>query len=398
MRRILGDRDFPIATYSLIGFNILLYLALIGTIREEIYREWALVPGRAGLLQMFTSTFLHASVPHLALNMLLLYLFGRRVERAVGSVEFFLFYIGSGFAASVMHLSIVFAFMPPEARLQHALGASGAIAGVMGVYAIRFYMDRFQIGPVCLPASIVLLGWLVTQVVLGIVGLYTPSLTIGWLRLDLSQVGYWAHLGGFIFGMGFAQLGQLGLEAQKEYLLSDAQDRFRRGTLLDVARDFEELLSVDPEDPFAYAELGRTWMLLGDPEQSLPYYEKALNLYLRENRRDLAVERLRELRAVWPELPLESRLQFRMGCVLEEMGEFGEAVRELDLLVRSGRRTAEAEIAALRIGEIQLTRLKRPDLAAQTFKRFLQTWPESDWRQFAEQSLGRATNERQAYD
>jgi membrane associated rhomboid family serine protease len=81
MRRILGDRDFPIATYSLIGFNILLYLALIGTIREEIYREWALVPGRAGLLQMFTSTFLHASVPHLALNMLLLYLFGRRVER-----------------------------------------------------------------------------------------------------------------------------------------------------------------------------------------------------------------------------------------------------------------------------------------------------------------------------
>jgi len=101
---------------------------------------------------------------------------------------------------------------------------------------------------------------------------------------------------------------------------------------------------------------------------------------------------------VWPELPLESRLQFRMGCVLEEMGEFGEAVRELDLLVRSGRRTAEAEIAALRIGEIQLTRLKRPDLAAQTFKRFLQTWPESDWRQFAEQSLGRATNERQAYD
>ncbi len=394
MRRILGDRDFPVATYSLIGFNLLLYLALIGTIREEIYRDWALVPGRAGLMQMFTSTFLHASVPHLALNLFFLYLFGRRVEKALGSVEFFLFYIGSGFAASVMHLSIVFAFMPPEARMQHALGASGAIAGVMGVYAIRFYMDRFEIGPVRLPASIVLLGWLVTQVVLGIVGLYAPSLTIGWLHLDLSQVGYWAHLGGFIFGMGFAQLSQLGLEAQKEYLLSDAQDRLRRGTLLEVARDFEELLTVDPEDPFAYAELGRTWMLLDDPEQSLPYYEKALELYLKENRRDLAVERLRELRSVWPETPLESRLQFRMGCVLEEMGEYEEALSELELLVRSGRRTAEAEVAALRIGEIQLTRLRRPDLAAQTFKRFLQAWPDSDWRQFAEQSLGRATNER----
>lgn len=394
MRKLLADKDFPVATYTLIVFNLLLYVALTGAIKEEVFRDFALVPSRTGLFQMFTSFFLHSSIPHLAQNMLFLWLFGQRVEKALGSVEFFLFYIGSGFAASIMHLSIVFAFMPPEARSQPALGASGAIAGVLGVYAIRFYMDRFQLGSLHLPASIVLLGWLMMQVVLGFTALYVTRLSVGPFALDLSAVGYWAHLGGFIFGMGFAQISQLGLEAQKEYLISDAQDSFRRGTLLDVARDFEELLAVDPDDPFAYAELGRTWALLGDPEQSLPYYDKAIRLYLKEQRTDLAIERFRELRATWPDMLIEPKLHFRMGCKLEDLGDYEEAIEVLQLLCQAPRRTAESEMAALRIGEIQLTRLRRPDFAAATFKRFLNAFPDSEWRHFAEQSLARAQERR----
>lgn len=390
LRNPLRIKDFPVATYSLIAFNCLLWLSLIGSIREEVFREYALTPANAGLLQMFTATFLHTGWAHLGGNMLLLWLFGRRVEKALGSVEFFLFYIGSGFAASIMHLAIVFAFMPPEARLQQAVGSSGAIAGVLGVYAIRFYRDKFSFGPVRLPASVVLLVWLMVQVVLGITCLYIDKINLGLLTIELGSIGYWAHLGGFIFGMGFAQMGQLGLEAQKEYLLVDAQDSFRRGTLLDVARDFEELVECDPDDPFAYAELGRTWALLGDPEQSIPFYEKAIRLYLDEQRVDLAIERFRELHSTFPDAILETKLHFRMGCKLEDAGFYEEAIEALNQLAIAEPRSAEAEIAALRVGEIHLTRLNRPDFAIAAFNRFLRNWPSSEWCHFAEQALARA--------
>ncbi len=390
LRNPLANKNLPIATYSLIGFNVVLWFALLGTDRRDVFNDFALIPANAGLLQMFTATFLHNQWWHMAGNMFFLWLFGRRVENTLGSVEFLLFYVGSGFAASIMHLAIVFAFMPPEARLNHAVGASGAIAGVLGVYAVRFYRDTFSIGTLKFPASIIILGWLMLQVIFGITSLYLGQLDFRLLTVDLTSIGYWAHMGGFIFGMGFAQVSQLGLEAQKQYLLSDAQESFRRGTLLDVARDFEELTECDPEDPFAYAELGRTWALLGDPEQSIPYYEKAIRLYMDEQRADLAVERFREMRTTWPDALLESKLHFRMGCQIEDIGDYEEAIEVLNHLAMAEPKCLEAEMAALRVGEIHLTRLGRPEFAVAAFSRFLKMWPDSEWRHFAEQALERA--------
>jgi len=390
LRNPFAGKNFPVATYTLIALNTILWVGMLGSDTKDVYSQYALIPANAGILQMFTACFLHGSLPHLLLNMFLLWLFGRRVERTLGSVEFFIFYIGSGFAASVMHLAIVFAFMPPEAKYVPAMGASGAIAGVLGVYAIRFYRDKFTMGFVRLPASMLLLGWLIVEVVLGMTSLYISQIDLGLFKLELGSLGYWAHLGGFIFGMGFAQISQLGLDAHKEYLLTDAQDSYRRGTLLDVARDYEDLVQFDPDDPFAYAELGRTWAMLGDPEESIPFYEKAMRLYLNEQRTDLAVERFRELRESFPGALLDSKLHFRMGCLLEDMGAYEEAIEVLNHLAKHPSGGAEAEMAALRVGEIHLTRLNRPDFAIAAFNRFLKNWPDSEWRTFAEQALARA--------
>ncbi len=391
LRNPLATKSFPVATYCLIAFNVLLWWGLLGSnMQEEIFPAYALTPRDPGLLQMFTSMFLHQGFAHLAGNMVFLWLFGRKIEMALGSVEFLIFYVGSGFAASIMHLAIVFAFLPPDAKAQHVVGASGAIAGILGVYAIRYYRDSFNLGGVKVPASVLLLGWLMLQVVLGILSLYVPEINLGIFKPQLASIGYWAHLGGFIFGMGFAQMSQLGLEARKEYLLSDAQESFRRGTLLDVARDYEELLECDPDDPFAYAALGRTWSLLSDPEQAVPYYDKAIRLYLAEDRTDLAVERFREMHATWPDAVLNVKVHFRIGCRLEEMGHYEEAVEALNQLAHVEARTAEGEMAALRVGEIYLSRLHQTDAAIAAFKRFLRLYPDSQWAHFAEQALGKA--------
>lgn len=382
------DRDFPVATYSLIVFNVALFAALTGAVQDDVFRDYALTPSSYDLLQMFTSTFLHGSLFHLAANMAFLWLFGRAVERVLGSVEFFLFYIGSGFAASFMHLGIVFSFMPAEARVHHALGASGAIAGVLGLYAVRFYHQKFKVAGVELSASSIILLWVMCQVVLGITALYVSSLRVLGMTIDLSTVGYWAHLGGFIFGMGYAQMSHTVLASQKEQLLK--QDSYRRDTLLDVAREYEDLTDREPHDPFAYAELGRTWGMLGEFDQSIPYYARALEMYVEEKREDLALKRLREMRSMWPDALLEPQLHFRLACLLENQERYQEAIDMLNVLVASGSRTGDAEMAALRVGEIYLSRLNRPETAVAAFKRFLRLFPDSEWCYFAEQALTKA--------
>lgn len=383
------NKDFWVTTAVLIAFNCLLWFGMRGSDTEDVFRQYALIPSNLSLMAMFTACFLHTSLFHLLGNMFLLWLFGRRVEKAVGSIPFFFYYLGSGFAAAIMHLAIVFAFLPPEARLNPAVGSSGAIAGILGVYAVRYYRDRFALGPIRLPASIVLLGWLLLQVLLGITSLYVDEIRFWFLRMELREVGYWAHLGGFIFGMGLAQLNQLSLEAHKEYLLYDAENSYRMGTLRDVAQDFQELADCDPDDPFAYAELGRTHAMLNEPEASIANYEKAIDMYLKEKRNDLALERFREMRTSWPDALLSPRLQFTVGCKLEDAGAYEEAVEVLHQLALGEIARGEAEMAMLRVGEIYLTRLHRPRQARETFRNFLRLWPESDWKNFAEQALSR---------
>lgn len=374
--------------------NVALWLALRGTVSEDVSRDMGLVPNNASILQMFTSTFLHTHILHLAGNMFFLWLFGRRVEEALGTVEFLLFYVASGFAASVLHLAIVWGFMPPDARQRPVLGASGAIAGVLGIFAIRFFRESFAFGHFKLPASIVLLTWLLLQVIMGYISLYSAELRLGWLTYNLSTVGYWAHLGGFIFGMGFAQISPLGLQAQKEYLLNDAKESIRMGTLQEVARDFEELMRIDPDDPFAYAELGRTYAMMDEMEPSVRYYEKAVLLYLREGRVDLALERFQEMWDSCPHVMGDTRFLFRMGCLLEREKDHAGAIAVLSELAAHRIDTIEAEMAALRVAEIYQSRMDNPDAAIRVLKQFMIRWPDSQWRRFAEDSLDYALGNR----
>ena len=393
-QELFKRRDIPYGAYTLILMNVALWLALRGSSADDVGSELGLVPDKSGLLQMFTSTFLHTHPLHLAGNMFFLWLFGRRVEEALGTVEFLLFYIASGFAASVLHLAMVWGFMPPEARQIPVLGASGSIAGVLGVFAIRFFRESFAFGQFRMPASIVLLAWLMVQVTMGYMALYSMSYTRGMASQNLPMVGYWAHLGGFIFGMGFAQISPLGLQARKEYLLNDFQESIRFGTLQEVARDFEELRRVDPDDPFAYAELGRTCAMMDEMEDAVPYYEKAVVLYLREGRVDLALQRFEEMWEACPHTLNDTRFLFRMGCLRDREGDHRGAIAVLKSLAAERPGTPEAEMAVLRVAEIYQSRLKDTEAAVKELRMFLTRWPDSKWRQFAEDSLGYALGNR----
>ena len=143
--------------------------------------------------------FMHAGWDHILGNMLFLVIFGKNVEDAFGRLGYLAFYLAGGFAATMMQTTMTLLFgMASDARIPN-LGASGAIAAVLGAYIVLYpdsriltLLGRF---PIRIPAWIFLGGWFLYQFFEGNYGLVHPDSTGG------SGVAFFAHIGGFVFGV-----------------------------------------------------------------------------------------------------------------------------------------------------------------------------------------------------
>lgn len=187
---------FPIVTYLLLAANLLVFfMELLGG--EEFIYTWSMVPVRllanpaSEFITLFTSMFLHAGWIHLGGNMLYLIIFGDNVEDRFGHFKFLMFYVLCGLAAGLVQFFVsMFTDIP-------TLGASGAIAGVLGAYLVLFPGRRVRVllaaWIVSLPALLVIGAWIVIQLVSGVGSLSGASSTEG--------VAYMAHIGGFIAGL-----------------------------------------------------------------------------------------------------------------------------------------------------------------------------------------------------
>ncbi len=194
----------PVVTYALIALNIGVYLwgVVFVTTDQQIgylYYDYAMIPARLTMGENYpslvTSLFLHIGIMHLAGNMLFLWIFGDNMEDRMGHIPFLVFYLACGVGADLaQYLTDVYSPVP-------TVGASGAIAGVMGGYLLLFpkakvdififFIVFFRIIPV--PAWITLGLWFVLQLGYG-------------MSADTSQggVAYWAHTGGFLIGIVLA--------------------------------------------------------------------------------------------------------------------------------------------------------------------------------------------------
>lgn len=193
---------FPFVTIGLIALNIWVFVQefLAGDV-EGFIRTWALVPSAvdlarpASLLPFVTSQFLHAGIAHIAFNLWYLWIFGDNVEGRFGHLRYAVFYVLAGIiAAAVQFFFLVGSDIP-------MLGASGAVAGVLGAYWVLFPHHRVDtLFPTfgfwtrqTFPASVVLLFWFVGQLFSGV-----GAVAVG--SAATSGVAWWAHIGGFVFG------------------------------------------------------------------------------------------------------------------------------------------------------------------------------------------------------
>lgn len=200
-------QTFPFVTYLLIGLNLLAFFWQIslGANLERALFSIAFIPARfwipghwsADVFTIVVSMFLHGGLLHIGSNMLYLWIFGDNVEDRLGHTKYLVFYLACGFLATLAH-----AFFSPGSRIP-AIGASGAIAGVLGAYLVLYPRARVMtIIPIFIfitireiPAVIILGLWIVLQLFSGVGSLGVTD------AQDMGGVAYFAHIGGFIAGM-----------------------------------------------------------------------------------------------------------------------------------------------------------------------------------------------------
>ncbi|QDC10676.1 rhomboid family intramembrane serine protease [Oceanicola sp. D3] len=190
------SRTTPWVTLGLIIINVAVFLLVTLPLNDRqlyaLYSEFGVTPARAQALDYITAMFLHGGIMHLAGNMLFLWIFGDNLEEEMGPFAFLGFYLATGVVATWLHV----VFSPGSTA--PLVGASGAIAGVMGGYLLLYPKAKIdvlfiiviipKIWPI--PAWIVLAVWFGLQLVNG-------AMTVG----AGTGVAYWAHVGGFVAGL-----------------------------------------------------------------------------------------------------------------------------------------------------------------------------------------------------
>lgn len=203
IRDTIRSRRFPLINWLIIFANAAAFfyeLRIDPSGVNNFINTWGLVPAQfwtnpqVAWITIFTSMFLHGGWFHIVSNMWILFIFGDNVEDRMGSGRYLVFYLLSGVAAALLQ-----AFLLPESSVP-MVGASGAIAGVLGAYLLLFPRARilslvpifFIFTLIEIPAVVFLLFWFASQLFSGFLSLAGSS---------GSGVAWWAHIGGFVFGL-----------------------------------------------------------------------------------------------------------------------------------------------------------------------------------------------------
>jgi membrane associated rhomboid family serine protease len=387
------------------------------------------------LLGLFGSMFLHGGIEHIAGNMFFLWIFGRAVEDALGWPAYLGAYLLCGVAAALMQHIMTLTFTPQFLSVP-LLGASGAIAGVMGLFAPRFYrtpVRTFYVLPYAIPIIVIatsiiggilylVLGDIITSVFLGLVaaaaGMYYFGRTWCWgvfkapaawwlafyiiifnvvpglwgLRSSGDGVAHWAHIGGFGIGILYAILIGFPDEGKKEFGLEDAEKYYEQGDHLHAAEHAQTLVDSVAEQAPALEVLGKSLAAQKKREEASQAFSKSISLYLKKGERTNAARVYLVALSYDETFVLPVSQQLAVGSAMEAEGDFQNASKALIRTVNTYPDAPESEVALLRCARIYLEHLASVDQAQMLLGQFRSRFPHSNWMEQARKLDSKAQN------
>ncbi len=332
--------------------------------------RYAYTPGENTVFGLITSQFLHGGWLHLIGNMLFLWLSGCNVEDRWGRVLFPIFYLSAGVVAALVHKAGNPHSMAP------LIGASGAIAGVMGAFLIKFAKTRikfllfigFRPRTFTAPAYLMLPLWLLEQLFYGL-------MTAG----GDSGVAFWAHVGGFIYGMAFALVlpmtgmeqkvdqrieGQVSLQQAPEIL--EASELIEQGKAAEAIEVLEKFAASAPTNVEAQLELLRAAKATQDTDRERRAYLRLIGLYMRENAPDTALQLYQEMQQLGIDSDVAPAMRLRLARYLEKLELPDQAINEYVNIYSNGKADQTAFQGLLAHANLML-KLKRKEEAIKLF-------------------------------
>jgi membrane associated rhomboid family serine protease len=379
----------PYLTYVLVAVNTAIFTLLLCLGEEATtfaFLNFGFIPERLQVHTLITSMFLHGSLMHLGSNMLMLWVFGRHLEDVLGTRLYAVLYFSSGLAAIMLHTLMGYIFAK-DVLAMPAIGASGCIAGVLGLFGVRFFQTRIKVFTFILlrpitftVASGFALGlWFFGELVGGLMGLGASG-----------GVASWAHIGGFFYGMAMALVLRLESEGASDHLNESAAEALRIGDWHSALERYAELVGQDPTDVEAHSGLAASYCVLGEEERSIDHYEEALGLLCKRAEPAQALLLYKEFRGSFPGHVAPAKLRYQIACARETAGEVAQAYQELSDIRQIQPAAPEASMALLKMAQISLHRLHRPQEALRLFYEFKMAHPDSIWTVAADDGMREA--------
>ncbi len=348
------------------------------------------VPAHPNPLMWIASIFMHGGLLHLFGNMLFLWLFATLTEDIFGPWLLLGFYFAGNLGATMLHALMGLLAAPASLEVP-VVGASGAIAGIMGLASVCFLNTKVRVWyligilffwrvgatEIAAPAFLGLwAGWEVLQ------GLFATAMQAQ-AGAAAGGIAHWAHVGGFALGLG----GALALGLHRRAVRIDLVDgRMPALDQLDVYQqrgDLERMAQRAPEDADVWHALARSREQSESPAMAAKAYQKALLLFLREGRPEKAVESWTGMMEHGQQIELPDNLRFQLACALGDCGRKREAFAIFRDLALAPGLAPHTEAAAARAGEIAYS---LPDLrpeAAILYQRLMRDFPYGQWRDLA---------------
>lgn len=393
-------KEIPWATFGLLALNSLCYF-LTSDDMKAVSQDLIWLPLEPTIINvpfsLFTSLFLHAGPGHLIGNMFFLWVFGSAIERRVPRLKFVQYYLLAGVVGNLLSAVLHGLF---AGETLHSLGASGAIAGLMGLYLVRCYY-RQMVFPLPL-LGVLPINMKIRMNAFALIGLYFALDLQGGIGQLLgeseSSTGHWAHIGGLLTGIIIAYRKGMQHEAVEERhlelglgilsgkaVLSAGSDA--AGGFAGAEKSLQIVLQKNPENHLAWLQLARIKSYHYPTEQGWQLYRRALTLIVKQAPEELP-EVYRECYGVYRR-PHDIELEMRAAVLLYRHGDLDMTSRSLEYLLDSKQLTAEQqEKAQFQYAKV-LEDMGLTEAAFEQWQQFLQQFPDSPFADTARVRLER---------
>ena len=390
-------RQIPIATFTIIGICVFIYIIeafyLFTNIKffNFLMESLSFKTNSAAWYTWLTSMFMHSPNPlHIVGNMYYLYLFGSHIENTLGSKKYVAVYLLSGLVGALLYGLIAQA--GGYANIG-AVGASGAISGIMGIAMVRYKQNRVTFGYFVFILFFVKWGTFSINAFGVILFYFAMQLFYGVYESLIgvtSGIAYWGHLGGLLVGLLVVKSMKLEEDADAEHLAEDAAKEGRLGNFEAAAKIYEKLILEEPSNSSYQYKSGKMWALSGDSKKASVRLMKSINLYLEKGKKEESSQVYEDYMKFCPECELDDETLYKIAILCESKHKFQAALDTFRKILNDYPKSQKKEIISFRLGQL-LLKMGLVEEAKSQLLTFISEYPRSEWMDMAKASLQKIT-------